>query len=149
LDALGLKAAQITLYHREGNAQHCLVEVSLDDGAIAVDPTYGFYYVDQGGRPLGLEGLRAGVAPLFRPLPSSQSIGYPVEGYYDFCYPLSKTANWTSSPLRRMVYRLARKIRQTRIDTMRLPAALEWPQSLLAIGLLGLGLTAEIVSWFA
>jgi len=149
LDALGLKAAQITLYHRAGNAQHCLVEVALDDGAIAVDPTYGLYYVDQGGRPLGLEGLRAGTVPLFRPLPNSQSVGYPAEGYFDFCFSLSKTANWTSSQLRRLVYRLARGIRQSRIDTMRLPAVLEWPQTLLAIGLLGLGLTAEIASWFA
>src|SRR5437899_8000537 len=44
LGMLGIKAAQVTLYHVAGQAQHCLAEVSLGEQRVLVDPLYGFYY---------------------------------------------------------------------------------------------------------
>ena len=41
LAELGIRARQITFYHREGHAQHCLVEARLADGPLIADPSYG------------------------------------------------------------------------------------------------------------
>jgi hypothetical protein len=42
LATLGIKAAQLVLYHAAGQARHALVEVSLGKERVVVDPTYGF-----------------------------------------------------------------------------------------------------------
>jgi hypothetical protein len=38
--------------------QHALAEVFLGEQGVIVDPTYGFYFMDRDGRPIGLDELR-------------------------------------------------------------------------------------------
>lgn len=132
LSELDLRAAQITLYHVSGRAQHALVEVCLDEGEMIVDPTYGFYYVGSKEKPLGMKQLRKGGQPIFRKLPHSTKDSYPPGGYYDFDFKNTKTANWTKSWIRKRIYRFGDKITKGRIDYFKLPPFLEWPQLILA-----------------
>lgn len=134
LRSLGIRAAQITLYHESGLARHALVEVRIGTDRWIVDPTYGFHYVDGGGRPLGLEALRAGVEPRFRPFISGGPDGYPLDNYYAFDYRRSKTANWTMTLGRRLTYPTLRLLTHGAIDTLRQPGFLEWPQLIVAGG---------------
>lgn len=151
LEALGIRANQITVHHWKGHAQHCLVEVHLPEGPTCVDPVYGLYYTDGSGRPLGLDDLQAGAAVHCQPIPGAQSPGYPENDYYAFDYELTRTANWTRSWSRRAAYALLRAISGSRVDRMRVPQLLEWPQNLLALLILGAacaGSGALIVSRF-
>ncbi len=134
LRSLGIRAAQITLYHESGLARHALVEVRIGTDRWIVDPTYGFHYVDDAGRPLGLDALRAGVEPSFRPFIAGGSDGYPLNNYYAFDYRRSKTANWTMTLWRRMTYPTLRLLTAGGIDTLRQPGFLEWPQLVVAGG---------------
>jgi hypothetical protein len=137
LDALGIRASQITLYHVSGCAQHCAVEVALGGDRMIVDPRYGLYYTDRDGAPLGLERLQAGCLPKLQTLPLSAADAYPPYPYYDFNYVNTKTANWTRSAPRRAAYRVLFAVSSGRIDRFRVPAILEWPQILTAAALLG------------
>lgn len=130
--SLGLDAAQITLYHRSGRAQHCAVEVVFADGPVIVDPLYGLYYVDSEGAPIGLDALRRGTPPAFRPIPGSKRRSYPGDPYYDFDYPRTGTANWTATRARRCAHSILSVMTRARVDTTRQPAALEWPQLILS-----------------
>jgi hypothetical protein len=136
LRSLGIRATQVTLYHESGLARHALVEVSIGTDHWIVDPTYGFHYVDDGGQPLGLDALRAGVTPRFRPLAEGGSDGYPLNNYYAFDYRRSKTANWTMTLSRRLTYPTLRLLTAGGIDTLRQPGFLEWPQLVVASGVL-------------
>jgi hypothetical protein len=137
LDTLDIRANQITVHHRKGHAQHCLVEVHLPEGPACVDPFYGIHYADADGRTLGLEDLQAGVRVHCRPIEGAISPGYPGDDYYAFDYRLTRTANWTRSWPRRTVYSILRVCAGSRVDRMRVPQFLEWPQTLLAVLLLG------------
>lgn len=137
LAELGLRANQITVYHREGHAQHCLVEVHLSPRPLIVDPVYGLYYTDQAGGNLSLEDLQAGAEVHERPIPIATNPGYPDNDYYDFDYALTKTANWTMSGVRRSVYSVLARLGHRSIDRLRVPQVLEWPQTLLALFLAG------------
>jgi len=134
LRTLGIRATQITLYHESGLARHALVEVCIGTDCWIIDPTYGFHYVDDDGRPLGLAALRAGKTPRFRPLLENGSDGYPQNNYYAFDYPRSKTANWTMTLWRRLTYPPLRAITYGWIDTLHQPGFLEWPQLVVASG---------------
>src|SRR5262245_10833772 len=128
LDLLGIRAAQVTLYLVNGEAQHCLVEVVLPTMRLLVDPTYGFSFHSPSGQPLGLEDLRAGATPKFVPLPGSRMSAYPDNDYYRFSFAETRTANWTKSMARRAVYRALRRAGGEWIDRTRLHPLLEWPQ---------------------
>jgi len=99
---------------------------------VLVDPTYGFYYVDSGDGLLGFDALRSGARPGFRALPGSSSEGYKENDYYDFDYQISKTANWTMTGLRRISYRFLAAVTHGRVDAIRQPVLLEWPQLVIA-----------------
>jgi len=129
---LGLEAAQVTLYHRSGRAQHCAVEVVCSEGPVIVDPLYGLYYVDAAGSPIGLDALRRGVVPMFRQVPGSKRVAYPDEPYYDFDYLRTGTANWTATRLRRRMHAVLSVVTRARVDAVRQPVALEWPQLILS-----------------
>jgi|SRR5688500_12225532 len=131
LSQLGIRAHQITLYHRTGHAQHCLVEVRLPDGPLIADPIYGLYFTDDTGRPIGLDDLQRGATPRFESLPHSDRTAYPPNDYYAFAFPLSRTANWTKSWCRRQAYGLLTPLTRGGVDRLRVPAILEWPQVLL------------------
>ena len=60
LAQLGIRAYQITLYHRAGHAQHCLVEACIGDDHLIVDPSYGIYYRASNGGAIGLTDLQTG-----------------------------------------------------------------------------------------
>ena len=137
LHELGIRAYQITLYHRAGHAQHCLVEACLHDRRVIVDPTYGVYYEGPNGETVSLKELQRGIAPKYVPLFNDRVCGYPANDYYDFDFRLSKTANWTKSPLRKFAYTLLHKLTDGGIDRLEVPAVLEWPQHLfIALALL-------------
>jgi len=148
LRTLGIKAAQVTLYHTDGQAQHALVEVSLKEQAAIVDPLYGFYYVDSHGRPMTIETLRRGVKPEYRPLPLSSSVVYPANNYYNVDFSRTKTANWSKTRVRRSAYRILRTLTVGRIDTLRQPLWLEWPQLVLAAGIILGVLTFNVAMLF-
>lgn len=137
LAAIGIRANQITVYHRSGNAQHCLVEVRIPGGRLIADPVYGVYYTDGTGRRLGLEDLQAGVPVICALLPGTIRSGYPHDDYYNFDFALTKTANWTMSWQRRLAYTVLRASVGGSVDRLRVPAILEWPQVLLIVPLLG------------
>jgi len=153
LTELGIRAHQITVYHRRGFAQHCLVEVVLPDGPLIIDAFYGLHYSDEAGHPIGLEQLQSGATPQFAPLPHSNRSAYPPCGYYDFDFTLTKTANWTKSPHRRLAYRILTGITSGAVNRLRMPATLEWPQVLLAmlviIAAAATHVLAGIVRWAA
>lgn len=141
LDSLGIRAAQITLYHTSGCAQHCAVEVTLGIDRMVVDPRYGLYYTGSDGSPLGLDALQTGRQPMLQTLPLCTATAYPPSPYYNFNYQNTKTANWTRSVTRRTAYRVLNKVSAGRVDRLRVPAILEWPQILLSSVLLsGAGL---------
>lgn len=141
LGTLGIKAAQVSLYHATGKSQHALAEVSLGEQRVIVDPTYGFYYVDCQDTPIGLDELRQGIKPEYRKLPHSErrrprgprtGESYPANDYYNFDFSCTKTANWTKTVVRRSVHRLLRVLTRGRIDTLRQPLWMEWPQLVVA-----------------
>jgi len=131
LSQLDIRAHQITLYHRTGRAQHCLVEVRLPDGPLIADPVYGFYFTDERGGPIDLDRLQTGATPRFAALPHSDRTAYPPHEYYEFVFTNSKTVNWTKSWCRRQAYRVLTAVTRGGIDRLRVPAILEWPQVLL------------------
>ena len=135
LNALGFKAGSITVCTPLGEARHCLVEVSLGKHNVLLDATYGVYYVDELGRGLGLSHIQSGARPSFASLPHSNKRGYPSGSYYEFDYRQSKTANWTQSRVRKAVYRVLVFVTKGTIDRVKQPAALEWPQLVLATSL--------------
>lgn len=137
LHSLGIRSSQVTLYHAEGRAQHCLVEVDLSDGAMLVDPSYGLYYETEDGDPMGLEALQSGERPVLRWMSDGGRGSYPEGDYYRFAFTKTRTANWTKSRVRRAAYALLRRVSSGAIDRFRLHPLMEWPQVLLAVGLLG------------
>ncbi len=136
LAEMGIRAHQITVYTSEGLAQHCLVEVLLDDGPLIADPIYGIRYEGADCRPIGLEALQMGVPVSFAPLPIAGKASYPNHSYYRFDFAQTKTANWTKSWQRRFAYHALKIVGRERADRLRVPALFEWPQVLLGIGLL-------------
>jgi len=144
LGTLGIKAAQVTLYHATEKYQHALAEVSLGKQGVIVDPTYGFHYVDSDGRLIGLDELRQGVEPKYRRLPRSErrrptsgrpNESYPTNDYYNFDFSRTKTANWTKTFIRRSVYKMLRVLTAGRVDTLRQPLWMEWPQIVVAVAI--------------
>ena len=130
LAELGIRAYQITLYHEEGQAQHCLAEVHVDNECLLVDPFYGIYLTATEGRGMSLRGLQRGLQPIQVPFTASPKCGYPKHYYYRFDYCASKTANWTCSAPRRAAYSILYRFTRGAIDYMRVPAWFEWPQNL-------------------
>jgi hypothetical protein len=151
LSQLGIPAHQITLYHRSGLGRHCLVEVRLPDGPLIADPCYGFHYAGPAGGALGLADLQRGAQPQFVALPHSDKRAYPSHEYYDFDLTLSKTANWSLSRFRMLVYAFLKTVTRGRIDRLRVPVLLEWPQVLLALfaamGLAALHVIFALIPW--
>jgi hypothetical protein len=133
LAELGIRAYQVTLYHRNGHAQHCLVEARLGGERLIVDPSYGFYYADSGGGSMGLRDLQRGRQPIYVPLLDGDACGYPKNSYYEFDFLASKTANWTKTATRRIVYRALRGLGGSAVDRLEVPAILEWPQHLFIV----------------
>ena len=133
LHEVGVRAYQITLYHRAGQAQHCLVEACLDGQRLIVDPGYGVYYEGPSGEPISLRHLQMGTPPKCVPLLDDPKCGYPSNQYYDFDFRASKTANWTKSRLRRVTYWVLRNITDGAVDRLQVPAFLEWPQHLFIV----------------
>ena len=130
LAEIGMRAYQITFYHREGYAQHCLAEVCVDDARLLLDPTYGVYLTDGDGHGVSLQDLRRGVQPVHMPFTTRADWGYPRDSYYHFDYAATKTANWTRSVLRRVAYSILHGASRGAVDNMMIPAWLEWPQNL-------------------
>jgi hypothetical protein len=151
LDALGFKAGSITVCPASGEARHCLLEVSLPKHNLLIDPTYGFYYVNELGRAIELSDLQSGTRPAFVSLPGSNKNGYPSGSYYDFDYCKTKTANWTHSRVRQAVYRVLFFMTGGAIDRLKQPPVLEWPQIVLATSitvlLLSMNLALLLFEW--
>lgn len=145
LDAIGIRAAQVTLYRAGPEAAHCLAQVETATGRFIIDVDYGIWLKHPSGGPIGLAELRAGVSPIIeRFVLDSQahavggaepprSAGYPNHKYYHFDFILTRTANWTKSPIRRSLYGALHRLTKGRVDCLLLPPILEWPEVLLAI----------------
>jgi transglutaminase-like putative cysteine protease len=146
LHAAGIPAGQVTLYHSGGYAQHCLVEVVCPEGRAVIDPTYGLLFVDSEGSVLGLPELRAGALPTFRSLPESSKTAYPDNDYYNFDFANTKTTNWTKSWRRRSAHRLLSFLTRGHIDKTWQPVFLEWPQLVLATGLVAILIAATLLN---
>jgi hypothetical protein len=143
LDAIGIRAAQITVYRPGPVAVHCLAQVKLDTGSIILDVDYGLWLRHPVNGTVDLAGLRSGVVPILEHFAVDQfahyvdstrtrPAGYPDNDYYRFDYSLTRTANWTMSPVRRCVYVVLRWLSNGRVDYLLLPPMLEWPELLLA-----------------
>lgn len=145
LSELGIRSHQVTLYHKDGYAQHCLVEVVLPGERFILDPTYGIYLGDDASRGLSLIDLQRGAIPNHIPFTSRPDWGYPDDGdgYYHFDYAATKTANWTCSATRRIAYALLYRISWGAVDRLMVPAWLEWPQN---IGISAIAVLLSIVA---
>jgi hypothetical protein len=144
LDTLGIQSAQLTLYRRvEGVAGHCIAQVEVDSEKIIIDVDYGVWFRHPNGGSISLEELRAGVPPLIEPFvfdkkahaaddSEVREAGYPPCPYFDFDYRLTRTANWTMSLLRRVVYPVLAVLTRGRVDVFLLAPVFEWPEVLLA-----------------
>lgn len=146
LAELGICSYQITVYHQDGHAQHCLVEACLGNERLIVDPSYGIFYAAPDGQDVSLAELQRGVPPVHKPVSADRPWGYPDNPYYDFDYRATKTANWTATALRRFVYRTLRAIFGTSIDRLRVPPVLEWPHHIAAVFALAGGTFLSLVS---
>jgi hypothetical protein len=149
LDAIGIRAAQITVYRLPGPvAVHCLVQVDLATAPLIIDVDYGVWYRHPNGGSLGIDDLRAGVIPVIEPFMPSEARrpdpkynippGYPDKPYFAFDFRSTRTANWTKTPVRRATYWLLRHVTRGGVDYLLLPAICEWPENLLAAALLSL-----------
>jgi hypothetical protein len=147
LDTVGIRAAQIAVYPREGGWAHCLAQVNLADQTLLVDVDYGVCYRHPNGGSLDLLDLRNGVEPVIEPFADglvtpaqggqrSRGPGYPNNFYYCFDYRKTRTANWTKTWRRRLAYALLHRISRGRVDQTFIPPLLEWPQILLSMGIL-------------
>ena len=57
------------------------------------------------------------------PLVNDRPCGYPANAYYDFDFRASKkTANWTKTPARRIVYRTLHRLSPGGVDQLKVPA---------------------------
>jgi len=133
LAELGICSYQITVYHQDGHAQHCLVEACIAKERLIVDPSYGIYYAAPDGRDVSLADLQNGVQFVHKPISADRPWGYPDDPYYDFDYRATKTANWTATPLRRFAYRALRAAFGSSVDRLRVPPLLEWPHHIAAV----------------
>lgn len=144
LDAIGIRAAQITVYNNVPGAAHCLAQVSVDGASLIVDVDYGVWYRQANGDPVSLGQLRSGVVPLFERFVLDAGAvriegrfrtppGYPERAYFAFDYRRTRTANWTMSRLRRLAYAVLRPLTRGRVDCLLLPPVLEWPELVLAL----------------
>lgn len=151
LACIGVKAYQITVYHRSGLTAHCLASVFENGREFLIDVDYGVLYQSESGVDLSLSDLRCGVRPKFVPFAAGltafhakpsfvRSPGYPDCPYYDFDFLETRTANWKTSMWRRCVYAIANFISMGRVDVLPVPALLEWPQMLIALPVFGAGL---------
>ena len=150
LDAIGIRAAQITVYRLPGPvAVHCLVQVAVSSAPLIIDVDYGVWYRHPSGGALGISDLRSGVIPVIEPfVPDSQAQrprryvrpGYPNVPYYAFDFPSTRTANWTKTRTRRVTYWLLDHATQGHVNSFLLPPICEWPEILLATALSGLGI---------
>lgn len=136
LQAVGVEAYQVTVYHRSGVARHVLVAVPVAEQELLFDPLYGIQYAGQSGKPIGLQDLRDGIPHRYLSLPGSTATGYPPDDYYDFVFRETKTAGWTQSKAHRTAYRVLQWATSGRIDAWPQPWWMEWPQLLLASALL-------------
>lgn len=164
LAAIDIRAAQITVYALPGPvARHCLVQVVLCGAPLIIDVDYGVWYRHPHGGPLGIDELRSGVIPVIEPFvldpqarrsqPGRPTIppGYPNVPYYTFDFRSTRTANWTKSLTRRTAYKLLQQVTQGRVNCYLLPAICEWPEILLAGGLVGISIilfAAELARTF-
>ena len=146
LDTLGIRAAQVTVYRRADDAAHCLAQVTVESANILIDVDYGVWLHHPDGGPIDLAGLRSGLTPAIVPFvldgkapyadsARTRSAGYPGGDYYRFDYRLTRTANWTETRLRGVLYAVLRPLTRGRVDCLMLPPILEWPEVLLAAGL--------------
>ena len=150
LDTLGIRAAQVVVYRRaDPAAAHCLAQVTVEGTNILIDADYGVWLHRPDGGPLDLAGLRSGVTPAIVPFVLDRqacsadstgrrrSAGYPDCEYYRFDYSLTRTVNWAETRLRSALYAVLHPITRGRVDSLLLPAILEWPEVLLAAALCG------------
>lgn len=142
---IGVRAHQVTLYHRNGHAQHALIELVFPYETQVVDHLYGLSFVSADGLPLGAADLRRGASPQFLSVPFSKSQSYPDFEYFRFDYPNTKTANWSSSRSRSLIYTLLHNIIGDRAALFRQPFWLESPQLTVAIMLLLLSVFLDVL----
>ena len=129
LATLGIKAAQVTLYHAAGQAQHCLAEVSLGEQRVLVDPFVwvllrGYSWnalsppcAPPGGSSPNTEGFRT--APT-RTTPRTTTTTLSFRTPRPPTGPRRRT--------RRTAYTILMVLTAGRIDTLRQPLWMEWPQ---------------------
>jgi hypothetical protein len=149
LDTLGIRAAQVTVLRRADPAHaHCLAQVTVEGANVLIDADYGVWLRHPNEGPIDLVGLRTGVTPAIVPFvldreacyvndAKRRAAGYPDREYYRFDYDVTRTANWAETRLKRAVYAVLLPVTRGRVDYLRLPAILEWPEVLLAAALCG------------
>jgi hypothetical protein len=142
LDTIGIRSAQITLYTLGGSARHCVSQVMTAAGPHIIDVQYGVHYRSPEGGALGLAELARGVLPQIQGYPcgcgqhASRVAGYPPGDYHAYDFTQTRSANWTRSWRRRVLYKLLRLLTVGRIDHALFPPILEWPQILFALAVL-------------
>jgi len=151
LDAIGIRAAQITVFRKvHPAAAHCLAQVTADEENLLIDVDYGVWYKHPEGGTMEFLTLRSGVTPVierFAPGEARQAnssrartAGYPNSEYYRFDFALTRTANWADTAWKPALYTVLRVLTRGGVDRVLLPPVLEWPEVLLSAGLILVGL---------
>ena len=151
LDAIGIRAAQITVFRQsEPAAAHCLAQVSVEAENLIIDVDYGVWYRHPRGGALDLRVLRSCVTPVIERFTTAEAryadsvrtrpAGYPDCYYYRFDYYLTRTANWAETAWKQLLYAVLHPLTRGRVDYMRLPAVLEWPEGLVSAAFCAAGL---------
>jgi hypothetical protein len=157
LDAIGVRAAQISVY--SAVSVHCLVQAVIEGERVIIDADYGVWYKHPRGGAISLQDLRAGVVPIVEPFvldqvasytdsPRTRSAGYPDTAYYRFDFSQTRTANWTRSVFRRVIYAALHRLTKGRVDCLLLPPILEWPEILLTLLLCSGAVLSVVVKAF-
>ena len=77
LEALGIRANQITVYHRRDTRNTAWSNCICRTVPTIIDPVYAVYYVDSTGTPVGLDALQAGAEIHYRQVQGARNPGYP------------------------------------------------------------------------
>jgi hypothetical protein len=137
-----IPAEKWTLYYPEGHPEHTIVEVTSEQGKMAVDPLFGLFFPRPSGGYYSVSDLRSNPTLVRErvqqmeerheePL-AAQIERYPVEQY---TYAYAKTLNWDKSAVFRATYKLLHAFWGNRVNDIARPAWPEEPALVLIVAL--------------
>ena len=139
-----VSAEKWTLYSKEGQAKHSVVEVTTEQGKMVADPLFGLFFPRPSGGYYSMAELRADPSLVQERVSEMEAVhqeplAAPIERYPVSAYPYSyaRTMNWDKSLVTRLLYRTLKVFMGNRADDLRRPV---WPEEPALVITFGIGL---------